>query len=566
MSAMVGLWLDAETAAALAIDGGEPAAALHLTLCLLETDAANLTDVQVARLLTTVDDLAAFTPPLEGSIAGMGRFYASDSSDGQDVVFAIPDLPKLSDVRQRLCDNLGYAGLACKQTHGHVPHVTLAYVAPGAASPVDAVPTLPLRFAALTVVVGDRMTSIPLRGWYDGPMVYADAAVLGEGHRFFTELQSYIEPPAWLPLLPTPGSYVHPSYGGVELPADRIARLVASINNGVYQPAIPIDISHNQDDLELNGALGWFGEARVNADGSADVKVEWTPRGEAALREDRFRYVSPEFILQWQNATGETFDDVVLGLALCPNPFFKDLAIDRAVVASERGAAVPTLSLVSRYPETGEPLRFVARDKQAHGAPEDHEMTDKAPTAQQFADLDQKLSTLSQSFTDLQGKHADLQQKFTESETARVAAETAAETYKADVDALKAERTIQQFTAEIRGDGPTSTSKPAFLGDEAKHLRILQAFSDDELRADYIATQREQARRFISAAIKPVMGSDAPGESGGGADKLTALARSRATEKGITFSEAMTQIEKEQPQLFAEYQAAPTSAIRIRPE
>ncbi|MCC7003018.1 MAG: hypothetical protein IT357_12750, partial [Gemmatimonadaceae bacterium] len=181
-------------------------------------------------------------------------------------------------------------------------------------------------------------------------------------------------------------------------------------------------------------------------------------------------------------------------------------------------------------------------------------MTDKAPTAQQFAELSQSFAELKGTVDTLKTENADLTRKFSESEAARVAAETEAETYKADVDALKAERTIQQFTAEIRGDGPTSTSKPAFLGDEAKHLRILQAFSDDELRADYIATQRDQARRFISAAIKPVLGSDAPGEGGGGAwSQIESEAAKFVANEGITAEQAIAKVLRSRPELTQKY-------------
>jgi len=508
---MVGLWLAPEPAATLALDGQLPPDQLHITLAILEADAASLSDVQQARFLTTVDDLAAWTAPLSGDVAGMGRFYASDSSDGQDVLFAIPNVEGLGKLRHRLCENLGYAQLPHKDDFEFFPHISLAYVASGAESPVAAVATTPLSFTALTVVMGDRMTTVPLRGWSDGAMSYADAGIIGEGHRLFTELQTYIEPPEWLPLMPAPGNYVHRDYGTVDLPADRIERLVASINNGVYQKSIPIDVSHDKDDLDLNGGLGWFGTARINADGSADVRVEWTPRGTEALLADRFRYVSPEFALSWKDEDGVDHDDVVLGLALCTNPFFKDLAIDRALVASERGASVSTLSLVHQF---GEPVRFVAKD-QAHRAPEETLMADEkpavAPTAQQFTEL-------SQSFSDLKTSFGELQQKFTESETARETEKTAREA--AEAKATEADARIQamedakrrkEFTDEVLGKSDASGIR--WFGNADNHIKILESFTDDALRQTYIDEQRENAKRMTAAAIKPEIGSDAPGET-----------------------------------------------------
>lgn len=560
---LIALWLAPEAADALAVEGGEPAASLHLTLAMLAQPAAELTDLQLARLLTTVDDLAAWTAPLSGEITGMGRFYAGDGSDGQDVVFAIPSVRGLAQLRTRICDELGYAGLPVKTERDFVPHVTLAYVEPGAPSPVEAVPTIPLAFGAITVAVGDRMTTVPLRGWTDGAMTCADAAVLGEGGRFFTELREFVEPPEWLPLLPAPGEYLHPTWGMIALPPERIERLVASVNEGIYQDSIPVDAEH---ELEVSGALGWFSRARVNPDGSADVKVEWNDRGRQLLEDDRFRYVSPTFWPVWTDpATQQEHEDVVTGLALCTRPFFKSLSVDRALVASETGGT-RTLSLVRH---AGEPVRFVAKEKAPRASKESDMLSDKIITPQQFTELEGRYTALEQRFTDLSSKHDDLLQKFTASETARAAAETKAAEAEARVKALEDDKRRQRFRELVIGGGKLDKDKPQFFsakpGEEgiAYHVAMLESFGDDEAKIQaYVEEERAKARALMAATVnRQEFGSDAPGDGGSSAtDKLTSLARTRATEKGVSFSEAMAQLEKEQPQLFAEYQAEAAKA------
>jgi hypothetical protein len=598
---MVGLWLAPEAAATLAIPGGEAPAALHLTLLMLEDEADDLTDVRIAHLLACCDDLAEWWPPVRGEIGGLGRLCADDAPSGhpdaedgddrQDVIVALPDVPDLTRLRERLVESIGWDGLETSDEHGFLPHITLAYVAPGSPWPVDTLPTIPLTFDALTVCVGDRQTVIPFRGFpaddgivYADGMYYADTRKVGAKGRFFTELQRYMEPPNWLPLLPAPGEYQHREYGTIDLSADVIAALVASINDGVYMASIPIDISHNKADLDLNGALGWFGAARINADGSADVMVDkWTPRGEEAIRDETFRYVSPEWIDVYQDNQNVEHENVVLGLALCVDPFFKDLAIDRAIVASARGTT-PSLSLVFR-----DPSRFVASG--ALYAPEVLRMdtsvvddgagtTDASgvPTYEQWvagqmpgADTTRmayaKALIASEKVTASQGTTADA--AATDAPDAAVTATAPRDTVSVQQFAavskrlesaeteLKAERDKRrrkEFTDEVRGRSDANDLH--WFGNIDKHVRILESFADDALRQDYIAEQRENARRMTAAAIKPEIGTDGADAAGDAEGRLNAKARTYAdAHPGMTFASAFDAVSQQDKQLYAEYQA-----------
>lgn len=556
MGVMVGLWLQPETAAALALDGQVPAEALHVTLCMLEQPATALTEVQLARLLTVVDDLAAWTAPFDGVIGGYGRFYASESSDGQDVAVALVDSPDLMELRDRLCHRLEECGDAfdLKDDHAFCPHITLAYLAPGAAMPVEAIPTLPLRFDALTVAVGDRQTEIRLRGCDNGVMCYADAVVLGEDNRWLQPIERYMEPPEWLPLLPAPGTFEHSSYGTIDLPASRIERFVASVNEGTYQASIPINISHNDEDLELNGALGWFSQARVNADGSADVRVEWTPRGEQAVRDEKFRYVSPEFKASWQDNQKVDHQDVILGLALCTYPFFKDLAIDRAVVASERGAAEPSLSLHYAF---SDPVRFVAR--RTPPASEGPDMSDKTViTAQQFTELKERHDTLSQQFTDLKQRNDELVQKFADSETARATAEAGLAAATTSVQELKDKARRKEFTDEVYGR--SEANKIRWVGTDAELAAAvdnLMEFASDKQRDLYIASERGRAQAVTMIASRKPVGSDAsPADISSAEARLNAKARAFAdAHPGTSFAVAFDKVSQSEKELYAEVQA-----------
>ena len=186
---LVALWLHPTTAAQLAVPGGEAAEALHVTLCYCG-DPAEVADpdLTVARAISRVESLVSYRGPIEGVVAGYGRFAASDTSDGRDVFYAAIDIPGLESLRQEIAQELQWAGLPPRATHGFTPHCTLAYLDPAAANPVADLPALALRFAAITIMVADRRIDIPLRGF--GPMLYnlADLCAADKPTRLFMEL------------------------------------------------------------------------------------------------------------------------------------------------------------------------------------------------------------------------------------------------------------------------------------------------------------------------------------------------------------------------------------------
>jgi hypothetical protein len=396
-----------------------------------------------------------------------------------------------------------------------------------------------LRFDALTVAIGEQQTTIPLRGWRDGEMCYADAAALGEGGHFFTEIQ-FTEPPEWLPLLPTPGDYLHPTWGTVEMSAERIDRLVASVNEKIYQDAIPVDAEH---DLDVSGALGWFSQARVNADGSADVQVEWTERGKSMLADDRFRYVSPTLWSEWTDpATSAVHEDVVTGLALCTRPFFKSLSIDRAaLVASERGADVPSLSLVRH---DGEPVRFVASERADLPAPEVNPMSqpDAKPT-------DAKPTATAQEFSELKQQFADLSAKLTASEERANKADERATAAETRVTTLEQAKRRKEFTDEVLGRSDANDIR--WFGDVESHVAILEALGD-EPRQKYIEQQREQAKR-LTAAMGKELGSDAPAGGGALAEVMAKAKKYREEHPGQSIEQAIVAVTEAEPGLARRY-------------
>jgi hypothetical protein len=157
---LVSLYVDIGAAEALFIPGGETADTLHITLCYCG-DVSSLGDLPIAKAISDVSSLVERSSPLRGSTLGLGRFSASDSSDGKDVIIARVNIPGLLDFRQRLANVLTAAGCPPKANFVYTPHITLMYVPEDSEAPVDDVPVVPLSFPSVFISIGDESLEIP---------------------------------------------------------------------------------------------------------------------------------------------------------------------------------------------------------------------------------------------------------------------------------------------------------------------------------------------------------------------------------------------------------------------
>jgi Putative phage serine protease XkdF/2'-5' RNA ligase superfamily len=145
----VACFLDPDTASQYAVDGGEPAASLHVTLAAygeLDPDALALVQQAAARVAFT-------TPPLQGVSPGYGIFRTTDGTP--DVFIALVDVPGLFQLRDCLIDLLCDQGIDPLTDHDWTPHITLAYIAPGAPIMIGPTQPEPLTLATLAVCTPD---------------------------------------------------------------------------------------------------------------------------------------------------------------------------------------------------------------------------------------------------------------------------------------------------------------------------------------------------------------------------------------------------------------------------
>lgn len=151
-----------EVAVGLCVPHGEEPADMHITMGFLGRGLSDAAKAVVARV---VEDVAATTPPIVAKIGGCGWFGSSHGSDGKDVVVAFVDSPGVTHLRQRLQVALKSAGVPIDETHGFIPHITIAYV-PAGAGQSSAIAVAPMTFLIdrLTAGHGGVQASYPLAG------------------------------------------------------------------------------------------------------------------------------------------------------------------------------------------------------------------------------------------------------------------------------------------------------------------------------------------------------------------------------------------------------------------
>ena len=97
-------------------------------------------------------------------------------------------------------------------------------------------------------------------------------------------------------------------------------QIAANFRANVTQVGVPLDIEHEQ-----GPAPGWVTGVEAREDG-VYAQVDWTPLGQQLVGDRVYRYVSPEWFLQWQRGIdGQVFDRVLTRLSLTNKPFFSNL-------------------------------------------------------------------------------------------------------------------------------------------------------------------------------------------------------------------------------------------------
>ncbi len=155
---MVALHIPHDIAKQVAIPGGESPETMHVTVAYL---GKNLTDEQKSGAFVACRRIAQKCGPIKALLGGVGRFSASSTSEGNDVIYLSVDSPDLTRMRPMLIEELAIEGVVPNNLHGYVPHVTLAYIPTTAPHPLKRFPPVAVEFSAISLTVADEKMMLP---------------------------------------------------------------------------------------------------------------------------------------------------------------------------------------------------------------------------------------------------------------------------------------------------------------------------------------------------------------------------------------------------------------------
>ncbi len=120
------------------------------------------------------------------------------------------------------------------------------------------------------------------------------------------------------------GKFSHPMYGDFEITKQVLSELVKNFELNVRKVDCAIDFSHDSD----KEAAAWITELILLNDGdSLHAKVKWTPRGQKAIENKEYRYLSADFAFKYTDSeTQENFGPTLFGAGLTNRPFVKGMS------------------------------------------------------------------------------------------------------------------------------------------------------------------------------------------------------------------------------------------------
>lgn len=128
---------------------------------------------------------------------------------------------------------------------------------------------------------------------------------------------------SWVHAL-APGKYQHPVFGELDITPEKIAGFAESIKNRIRGIDPSINYMHGDAHGGDGEAAGWVKDAKVEPNGLW-VLVEWTKEAAEKIKNKVWRYFSAEYRDQWTDPNGRKFANVFFGGALTNRPFMKNL-------------------------------------------------------------------------------------------------------------------------------------------------------------------------------------------------------------------------------------------------
>lgn len=383
-----------------------------------------------------------------------------------------------------------------------------------------------------------------------------DLCANGKLFRLFNEVQ-FADPPDWIPYLPKPGEYKHPKYGSIKITKARNKNFVTQFKDGIYQKQLPVDTEHQ---LSLSGAVGWINDMRVNSDGSADAKVDWTDRGKTLIEGDQYKYFSPAWFDKWTDpATSKDYKDIAIGGAITVRPFFKEGSL-RPLVANEQGLFAHEYTLTHTGSKT-EQFYFSAFqpiNSTGDKAMPEQQNDDQKPLGM-TEEQAKKFNELESKFTETEKRAAELEVTVKTLNEEKAKSDATVKTLSEKMEAQEKQARTERFTNEVKG---RSDGGRPWIGKHEDHVKFMEDIAekfgeDSDLLKSYITQNRTHSEQLESAGMFSEHGSGATANNSNSAmSRMEAKAAElRKIKPNLTAEQAIAEVMMADPKLYSEYEA-----------
>lgn len=149
------------------------------------------------------------------------------------------------------------------------------------------------------------------------------------------------------------GKFAHPRYGKFSVTRDTFDRFIANLAAGITGDRLPMDFDHEPDMGGSTAACGWI--TALEADGDQlYATVEWLWDGAWAIKEQRYRWISPTWSMNYTDDAGATHGPTMIAAALTNRPYFSRMAaVSLSSSFSATFASIPEATV-----EEPEPARY----------------------------------------------------------------------------------------------------------------------------------------------------------------------------------------------------------------
>lgn len=364
---------------------------------------------------------------------------------------------------------------------------------------------------------------------------------------------------SWIQLMPL-GNYEHPLYGELSFTEERIQRFADNANAKVRGTDLDIDYDHK---MLTTKAAGWIKEVEARPDGLWGL-IDWTPDAAKAIKNKEYRYFSPEFLDEWTHPkTKVTHKDVLNGGGITNRPFLKDilpLNLSEYLAGHEHNEGSRTV----------DPEKLKALAEQL-GLPAD-------ATVEQVMEAAQAKLTAS-SGNDGGGEKP--QQKKDEEQQPVVEAKAATELLEGLKKLAESNTAVKQLMDIVNAQGAQLAEQSKELTEARLDKTLIQLSEKAEAKKFSLpAVSKDAIRKLLSepgmsrqlsdkivATLDKVIeaGLVELGERGqsrqdhseiDGVKRFTDEVQKVMNDRKVDYATAANAVAAEQPQLFAEYQAA----------